>query len=141
MKALSLSRPWPTLILAGIKPVENRTWRTHHRGPLVIHAALSWDPAAADMVARLNVDLPHGWDTADDNPHGYVGVVRLRTMHRDCVDMFGGPCSAWAFDGAWHWGVTDPHLFPFVLPGRGYPGLFTADSGVDAMVETLTGWT
>lgn len=39
MKALSLHQPWASLIAAGAKRVETRTWRTHHRGLLAIHAA------------------------------------------------------------------------------------------------------
>ena len=38
MYALTIHQPWAWAIMAGIKRVENRTWRTSHRGPLVIHA-------------------------------------------------------------------------------------------------------
>ena len=37
MKALSIKPPWAGLILAGIKDIENRTWKTAYRGPLLIH--------------------------------------------------------------------------------------------------------
>lgn len=39
MKALTLHQPWATLIAAGIKTIETRSWSTKHRGPLAIHAA------------------------------------------------------------------------------------------------------
>jgi hypothetical protein len=39
VKALSVKRPWADWIISGRKPVENRTWRTWHRGPLLIHAS------------------------------------------------------------------------------------------------------
>lgn len=35
-KALSLSNPWAQLVAEGVKAVETRSWRTRHRGPLVI---------------------------------------------------------------------------------------------------------
>ncbi len=50
MKAITIRQPWAWLIVhhpqiakAGqpIKRVENRSWRTSHRGPLAIHAAKS----------------------------------------------------------------------------------------------------
>lgn len=38
MKALSIKQPWASLIAHGIKDIENRTWRTHFRGRIYIHA-------------------------------------------------------------------------------------------------------
>lgn len=37
-KALSIKQPWAHLIAAGIKDIENRTWKTHFRGKIYIHA-------------------------------------------------------------------------------------------------------
>ena len=34
MKALTIKQPWASLIVHGIKDIENRTWRTDYRGPL-----------------------------------------------------------------------------------------------------------
>lgn len=47
-KALSIKQPWALLIARGIKNIENRTWRTQHRGRIYIHASGSqykqpWD--------------------------------------------------------------------------------------------------
>lgn len=39
MKVLSIRQPWATLICLGVKPIENRTWQTKHRGALAIHAS------------------------------------------------------------------------------------------------------
>ena len=39
MKIISVRQPWAYLIVAGYKPVENRTWNTSYRGPLLIHAS------------------------------------------------------------------------------------------------------
>jgi hypothetical protein len=39
MKALSIKQPWTHLIAAGIKDIENRTWQTHFRGRIYIHAS------------------------------------------------------------------------------------------------------
>lgn len=41
MKALTILQPYADLITHGAKRVENRTWQTKYRGPLVIHAGLS----------------------------------------------------------------------------------------------------
>jgi len=39
MKALSIKQPWASLIANGIKDIENRTWKTHFRGRIFIHAS------------------------------------------------------------------------------------------------------
>lgn len=39
MKAISLWQPWASLIAAGIKRIETRSWPIEWRGPLAIHAA------------------------------------------------------------------------------------------------------
>jgi len=38
MKALTILQPWAELIRLGIKTIETRTWYSHFRGELVIHA-------------------------------------------------------------------------------------------------------
>jgi hypothetical protein len=50
MKAISIKQPWASLIVTGIKPVENRTWKSNYRGPLLIHAAKTWDQQGADWI-------------------------------------------------------------------------------------------
>ena len=32
MKAITIKQPWASLIVHGIKDIENRTWRTNYRG-------------------------------------------------------------------------------------------------------------
>jgi hypothetical protein len=39
MKALTVKQPWASLIVEGIKNIENRTWKTNFRGRILIHAA------------------------------------------------------------------------------------------------------
>ena len=41
MLCLTILEPWASGIVFGTKRVENRTWRTRHRGPLLIHAGRS----------------------------------------------------------------------------------------------------
>lgn len=43
MKCLTIKQPYVDHILAGLKTVENRNWRTSYRGPLLIHAGLVED--------------------------------------------------------------------------------------------------
>ena len=47
MKAISIKQPWASLIAHGIKNIENRTWKTHFRGKIYIHASAK---SAGDMM-------------------------------------------------------------------------------------------
>lgn len=38
MKALTLYQPWASLVAQGVKTIETRSWSTHYRGRLLIHA-------------------------------------------------------------------------------------------------------
>lgn len=49
MKAISLHQPYASLIAAGIKTTETRSWSTSYRGPIAIHAAQRW--TAVERVA------------------------------------------------------------------------------------------
>lgn len=42
MKVLTVRQPWAWAIIHGGKLVENRTWLTHYRGPVAIHAGTLW---------------------------------------------------------------------------------------------------
>lgn len=37
-RALTIRQPWASLIAAGVKTIETRSWQTGYRGPLLIHA-------------------------------------------------------------------------------------------------------
>lgn len=39
MRALSIQQPWANMIVDGIKVTENRSWESHYRGILLIHAS------------------------------------------------------------------------------------------------------
>lgn len=130
-KALSLTRPWDELILLGLKPIENRTWTTTHRGTLVIHAARSWDPTALEVAARNGVDpdVITALGTAKTAPTGYRGTVTLDDVcpGRDALTCTCGP---WAFDDQHHWQVSHPMRLPTPIDGRGQLGLWTPPAEV-----------
>lgn len=127
-RALSIRQPWAGLILAGVKDVENRTWSTQRRGPLIIHAGTQRDTAAVDLAAQYGVtDCPRG---------GYLGVAELVDVHHD--HDCRGDCSPWAEPGAWHWALARPQAFPKPVPGRGHLGLYTPPAPVIATAQLAT---
>jgi hypothetical protein len=115
MKALTIRQPWASLIIAGIKDVENRTWSTDYRGELVIHAGLAVDRPGLTDFAHL---LP-GAAAAEPLPSGAVlGTVEL-------VDVVSGYESPWALIDNWHWILTRPRPLRIPVPAVGRLGLWT----------------
>ncbi len=104
LPALSLRQPWAWLIVNGVKDIENRSWRTHHRGPLLIHASLSAGGYTEDIewVERKHrISVPRELDTG-----GIVGVVELR----DCVESHR---SKWFEKGNFGWVMANPRRLRF----------------------------
>lgn len=103
MRAISVRQPWAWLIVAGVKRVENRTWATSFRGPLLIHASQTVDLNTAELddlrrqLAGVGVDLPEKLHTG-----GIIGQVNLVDCVTECED---------AEDADWH----DPGLYAFIL--------------------------
>ncbi|MGA8725379.1 MAG: ASCH domain-containing protein [Acidimicrobiales bacterium] len=109
-RVLTVRQPWASLIVAGIKPVENRTWPTRHRGRLLIHAGLEID--------REGMAL-HEHRFGDEPP---LGVILGEIEVLDCVR---GSRSRWADPDQWNWVLANPIEWRQPVPARGRLGLWT----------------
>jgi hypothetical protein len=93
MKAITVRQPWAWAILYAGKNIENRSWRTHIRGPVAIHAAKGLTRSEYEAVVE---SLPRRWrkevPAFEEMTRGaIIGVVDLV----DCVTesksrWFGG---------------------------------------------------
>ncbi len=114
MKALSIRQPWAWAIMAGHKKVENRSWSTLHRGPLLIHAAKAIDLAGFRLCRELGIQVP------EQLPLGAIlGQVELY----DVVESLDSP---W-FVGPMGFLVRDPRPLAEPLPWTGRLGLFEVE--------------
>jgi hypothetical protein len=108
VKALTVRQPWAGQLVSGEKRIEYRTWRTDHRGPLLIHAGLS------------RADLGEG-DDGDALAFGaIIGMVRLT----DCRPR----------GGLWHWIVAEPVRLPRPVACSGQLSLWVPPRRVLAAV-------
>lgn len=124
MRAISIKQPWATLIVAGIKPVENRSWPIRHRGPLLIHAGKRIDWEGFERIDQLGLDLP---DPDVLHRGGIIGQV-------DVVGCVSDSRSPWASRDRWHWIVANPRPLPFEpMPGR--LGLFNVGDDDQLQLE------
>lgn len=132
MRALSLTRPWSSLVLFGGKTIENRTWNTGYRGPVLIHAAKSWDKDAAAYAREILPALSGEWTRPELCPVGIVGAAKIGGV---CLAQQRSPadvcdCGPWAMAGQAHWRLTDVHAFPEALPVPGQLGLWKPGSDI-----------
>ena len=60
MKVITIKQPWASLIAAGYKTYEFRSWKTKYRGDILIHAGKGIDKEAMRLFKHLNLDYPKG---------------------------------------------------------------------------------
>lgn len=96
MKVVSVKQPWATLITLGIKPIENRSWRTEYRGKLLIHSSAK--PVVPDALSFNQKQLIETYRNklVPDLFSCIIGEVNLVA----CVQNHK---SIWAEPGLWHW--------------------------------------
>lgn len=120
MKALSILQPYAWLIVNGHKDIENRTWYTPVRGPVLIHAGKRYGPVlhkeyVEDMEMGFGIALP-SFEEMMAMTGGIVGQAKII----DCVKSYK---SKWKNDGTWGFVLTDAKPLPF-RPLRGQLGFF-----------------
>jgi hypothetical protein len=114
-KALTVIQPWASAIAFAGKDVENRTWRTHYRGPLAIHAGLD-KRYVEDGLSRRHCDRrgrlrplaeliaagQRRWRQMDRGEEPILGHIVAVAALVDCVD---------SYESQWY----DPEQWGFVL--------------------------
>lgn len=91
-KAITIKQPWASLIIAGVKDVENRTWKTSYRGTLAVHAGSGIAKDAMTEFGHLVSAYPAG---------AIIGTVEL-------VACITNSVSEWAMEGHYHWVLANP---------------------------------
>lgn len=159
MRILTVKQPWAHAIVHFGKDVENRVRNLagSYRGPVAIHAGLSWDSGwkenagAPSLAARLwAADFP------DVDFGAIIGVVDLvdvhkhddrRQCHRD-ADVLGwvrydgqdwidhglATCSPWADPDVHHLVLANPRPLPAPIPYKGALGLRALDPATVALI-------
>lgn len=60
VKVITIKQPYASLIAAGIKEYEFRTWKTKYRGKIAIHAGLGVDKKAMEKYKAYQLEYPSG---------------------------------------------------------------------------------
>lgn len=123
MKAITIKQPWASLIVEGIKDIENRTWPTKFRGRVLIHASVQ--PVKCLPSNLLNPLQYAQVFTANklsalNGPNGaIIGSVEI-------VDCVINHSSVWAIKTedfhikkCYNWVLANPIQFPEPIPVKG----------------------
>jgi hypothetical protein len=125
MRAISIRNPWAWLIVNGFKGIENRSWTTKFRGPVLIHASkgmTSSEYAAGLTMALIHPGLKHLAIRVPEpslmERGGIVGYAEIT----DCVSASASP---W-FVGPQGFTLEKQRPLPF-LPCKGALSFFTVE--------------
>lgn len=98
---LSIKQPWAWLVLKGFKDIENRSWKSHHRGELFIHASSNKQHLLRDIE---KVEEEHGITIPRKDLK--FGALLGSVIMVDCVQAHA---SAW-FSGPYGHVYCEPRM-------------------------------
>lgn len=124
MKAATICQPYAHLVAFNLKPIENRTWPTSHRGELAIHAGKS-----------------RNWmDDGDEQRYpdmAFGAIVAVATLSQ-CLKLSQLPADLRDHEhanGPWCWVLSDVIRLPQPVSCRGAQGLWLVPSDVEQLVR------
>lgn len=115
MKAISIKQPWASLIVEGIKDIENRNWFTYYRGLLYIHASKGFDIQGANVLAMKYPQYTALIEKSKELRGGIIGTVQL-------INCVRSHTSEW-FQGKYGFVFQAPQTIKF-HPMKGQLSLF-----------------
>jgi hypothetical protein len=137
MKVLSMIQPWATLLVLRETQNETRTWRTHYRGPLAIHASQKTDKRACREEPVASILSGHGY-SEETLPTGVI-MATCRLIHcfqvidnneafaiLDNGQTVGGTDYLIGGYGVGHyvWEITDMRILQVFIPAKGKLGFW-----------------
>lgn len=130
LKSLAIRQPWAWAVCIGAKDIENRTWVTEYRGPLVIQAS------AAKQDVNAFVKGSKGKLKTDDMTFGaLIGFAELVDVVPLCKSLED---NLWA-TGPYCWVLANARPLDEPIPYKGALHLFELPDGIsDNIRQQLT---
>jgi hypothetical protein len=143
MKVITVKQPWASLIVEGLKDIENRTWQTKYRGRVLIHSAVKPDiefknrclvglygiGMTEEMILSAN-KLSFKWDAFLNENGLIIGSVEIvdcvinhesiwaeRTYQYELESKLTGECAKGK--AIYNWVLSNPIKFPEPIPAKG----------------------
>ena len=139
MKAITIKQPFASLIVEGIKDIENRTWKTNLRGRVLIHAGAKSADFLDSQLADHIYDFIRRTSKSGKDWSGYpfsaiIGSVEIV----DCVEYHK---SIWAeksidiyeqfsldrHEAIYNWVLANPIKFHEPIPCKGRLSFWESD--------------
>ena len=149
VRVLTLTQPWATLVVIGAKRLETRSWQTHYRGPVAIHAAAGFpakarrlcdsEPFHSTLLAALAEKKPGRFHRTDAVPQGKgwsallpTGVILGRCNVNGCEPITEHNLPAepersfgiYTCPGRFAWSLDGVQEFSRPIPAKGALGLW-----------------
>lgn len=115
MKAITIKQPWASLIVHGIKDIENRTWpcpKKYLGQRVLIHSSA----VPVEMINPNSVFTKRQWDSFSLGfqseiicGNGYVNSAIIGSV--EIVDCVVNHSSIWAEKGVYNWVLANPILY------------------------------
>lgn len=110
-KVLSVRQPYASLLVNGIKDVENRSRRTNYRGTVLIHAGAKVHDVVSFLKTRHEftveeIAMMTQMNEVEEND--FFGCIVGSVEIVDCVQ---DSTSEWAERGQWHWVCRNAKVF------------------------------
>jgi len=116
-RVLSVRQPYASLLVSGVKDIENRSRRTSYRGTVLIHASAKMHDIVDHMRETKNYLMPFTsmqqriYSTAVVNESNKETDFSAIIGSVDIVDCVQNHPSEWAEKGQWHWVCENARKF------------------------------
>ncbi|MFV2172406.1 hypothetical protein ACFHW2_11510 [Actinomadura sp. LOL_016] len=144
-RGLTLRQPWAFAVAHAGKRIENRTWTTHYRGLVAIHAGASTGTrheaeSAVTRVAERSGLTEEQVQAGMRVRSAILAVARLTDVCSGSLRTgYNSPplcdCGPWAVNGQRHLVLTDVHVLSRPEPCRGALGLWHLPQETGALVR------
>ncbi len=134
MRALSIRPPCAWAIAHSDKRIENRSWSTPYRGPLVIHASQKFTAAE---TAELEKILGNTVDPSVFARSAFVAIAELVIV--DKAETVVPNAQARWLSGPYAWLLENVRTFTVPIPARGRLGLWRPTDDQRTAIERATG--
>ncbi len=128
MKALSFRQPWAELVLQGRKTMDLRTYNTHYRGRIAIHASQTVE---ADKCWEYSLNPDHLDVGGIAGTAELVDVIPLDETAYNAHQAAHLAGRRWR-EGLYGWVFAQPERLPMFIPARGRTTLFNIELDLEA---------
>ena len=130
-KVLTVRQPYASLLVGGVKDVENRSRRTNYRGTVLIHAGARMHDVVSFLRKRHEFTVEEITIMTQVNEVEENELFGCIVGSVEIVDCIKDSTSPWAERGQWHWVCRNAKVFDHPIRNvKGRLGLWGWDGDI-----------